>query len=87
MAQVEKASFNPADFTELVDRGLPKSWKCPHCGSRNSFDEYAEEILMTYSKVLRHCERCGYVHMWQLRLTDGFKKKVVETLLGGIENE
>lgn len=69
------------DVTELVDKGLPKSWKCPHCGKRNKMDEFAEELLLRYFKVFRHCEQCGYVHMWELTLTENFKKEVVTFLV------
>ena len=69
------------DVTELVDKGLQKSWKCPHCGKRNKMDEFAEELLLRYFKVFRHCEQCGYVHMWELTLTENFKKEVVTFLV------
>ena len=74
------------DVTELKDRGLPKSWKCPHCGKRNKMDEFAEELLMRYFKVFRHCEDCGYVHMWELTLTENFKNEVVQYLLQEMRN-
>lgn len=81
MAQIKSGDVNPVDVTKLIDRGLSKSWQCPHCGKRNKMDKVAEELLMRYFKVLRHCERCGYVHMWELTLTDEFKKKVMSMLL------
>lgn len=31
-------------------------------------------------KLIRHCEKCGYLHFWELKLTEDFKKKVVEQL-------
>lgn len=85
MAEIKSGTIDEIidrrDVTELKDRGLPKSWKCPHCGKRNKMDEFAEELLMRYFKVFRHCENCGYVHMWELTLTENFKNEVVQYLL------
>lgn len=90
MAWLQSEDIDPMDVTQLTDRGLPKSWKCPHCGKRNKFDDFAEELLMRYFKVFRHCENCGYVHMWELTLTENFKNEVVQFLLHemrGTEND
>ena len=78
---MEMAQIDPLDYTELTDRGLPKTWECPHCGRVNKMDDFAEELLMRYFKVLRHCPTCGYVHCWELRLTEEFKHEVVAFLL------
>lgn len=75
--------MNKIDETVLTDRGLPKSWTCPHCGKRNRMGRYKEEELLEFFKTMQHCDRCGYVHLWTLKLTEGFKKKVVEMLLMG----
>ena len=42
----------------------------------------ADEILMEHGKYLEHCG-CGYVHIWYLKLTDGFKQRVVDMLMEG----
>ncbi len=69
------------DETILVDKGMPKTWTCPHCKKRQKIGIYKEEELMEFGKTLQHCDHCGYVHIWKLKLTDDFKKKVVEMLL------
>jgi hypothetical protein len=60
---------------------LPAYWKCPHCGAISRLDEEAVEILIRHFKVIRHCGRCGHLHIWIFRLTEDFKEKVVEYLL------
>ena len=82
MAEIERSIINSVDVTVLVDRTIPKSWTCPHCGKRQKTGAYAEEILMEHFKYLEHCGNCGYVHAWELKLTDDFKRKVVEYLTG-----
>ena len=62
---------------------LPAHWKCPHCGAVSRLDEEAVEILIKHFKVIRHCRRCSHLHIWKFRLTEDFKKKVVEYLLNG----
>ena len=68
------------DHTVIVNGGLPKSWKCPHCGKRQTFTKLDDETFITYMKFIRHCEKCGYLHFWELKLTEDFKKQVVEQL-------
>lgn len=68
------------DETVIVNGTLPKSWKCPHCGKRQSFAITDDEIFMSYMKLIRNCEKCGYLHFWKLELTEDFKKQVVEQL-------
>lgn len=68
------------DETILVNKSLPKSWTCPHCGKRNSMGKYKEEEFIEFFKTMQHCEKCGYVHIWFLKLTEDFKKKVVDYL-------
>ena len=80
MADVERATINRADVTVLTDKTIPKSWTCPHCGKRQKTGKYAEETLLEHFKYLEHCVHCGYVHAWELRLTDDFKRKVLEYL-------
>ena len=87
MAEIKSGDVNPVDVTKLIDRGLPKTWKCPHCEKRNRMDEFAEELLMRYFKVFRHCEYCGYVHMWELTLTENFKNEVVQYLVQEIRKD
>lgn len=70
------------DETILVNTGLPKTWTCPHCRKRNKMDPFAEEILMEHFKVIRQCGQCGYLHVWKLKLTDDFKRKVVDMIVG-----
>lgn len=74
---------NSVDHTVLKDRTMPKSWKCPHCGKRNKTGQYADEILLEHFKYLQHCG-CGYVHSWELELSDDFKKQVVDMLMGAM---
>ena len=71
------------DETVLIDKGLPKTWTCPHCGKRNRMGRDKEEELFEFFKTMQHCDKCGYVHLWTLKLTDGFKRQVVDMLTGG----
>lgn len=75
------------DETEIVNGTLPKSWKCPHCGKRNQMGRYKEEEFMEFFKTMQHCDRCGYVHLWTLKLTEDFKRKVLGMLLEGAEQD
>ena len=77
---VTMKDINTVDKTVLVDRGLPKSWTCPHCGKRNRMGRYKEEEFIEFFKTMQHCEKCGYVHIWFLKLTEDFKKNVVDYL-------
>jgi hypothetical protein len=54
---------------------MPKKWKCPHCGRENKTSIYADECLLENFKYLEHCW-CGYVHCWELKLTEEFKKNL-----------
>lgn len=89
MSRIERITMeqleNSIDHTWLENKLMPKKWKCPHCGRRNTTGRYADEILMEHFKYLEHCG-CGYVHCWELRLTDDFKRQVVDYLTGG-QNE
>lgn len=58
-------------------------WKCPHCGKRNRMGKYKEEEFIEFGKTMQHCDRCSYVHLWKLELSEGFKKKVIDMLLTG----
>lgn len=62
---------------------LTVKWKCPHCGAVSRLDKEAVEILIRHFKVIRQCGRCGHLHIWIFRLTEDFKKRVVEYLLNG----
>ena len=68
------------DETIVVNKRLPKSWTCPHCGKRNLMGKYKEEEFIEFFKTMQQCEKCGYVHIWFLKLTEDFKKKVVDYL-------
>lgn len=74
---------NSIDVTHLVNKGMPKTWTCPHCGKRDRIGRYKEEELIQFGKTLQHCGRCGYVHCWELELTEDFKRSVVDMLLSG----
>lgn len=82
MSEVRIGLTTPQDETHLIDQCMPKTWRCPHCGRRNKSGMYADEILMEHGKYLEHCG-CGYVHIWYLKLTDGFKQRVVDMLMEG----
>lgn len=69
------------DETTLVNRTLPKTWTCPHCGKRNRMDPYTEEIFLEFFQVLRQCPACGFLHIWRLELTEEFKQKTIDLLL------
>ena len=69
------------DETRIIDGTLPKRWKCPHCGKWHRMDKEAEPIFLEFFKLLRHCGQCGYVHVWTLELTDGFKRNVVSMMM------
>lgn len=75
------------DRTILVNSLLPKTWKCPHCGKRQTFAEHDDGILLQYGRFIRHCENCGYLHSWELQLTDDFKRKVAETVVSWAERK
>ena len=91
MARIESGSLDelidPIDETILVDRLMPKSWKCPRCKRKNTTGKYANAILVENFKYLEHCDGCCAVHAWHLELTDQFKRGVVNMLLGGGERE
>lgn len=80
---MEKARINDIDRTVLKDRLMPKSWTCPHCKTRQRTGEVADELLIEYGKYLQHCRLCMYVHIWELELSDEFKKQVVDKLVKG----
>lgn len=83
MSEIGIAKINPIDVTTLINEGLPKTWRCPHCGKRNQIGKYKEEELLEFFKTMQHCGQCGYIHLWELKLTDDFKRKVVDMLLKG----
>ncbi len=83
----KKAKEQSIDETHLIDRTMPKSWRCPHCLKRNKSGEYADECLLEHGMYLEHCPRCGYVHTWTLDLTEKFKKEVVNNLLEWLNEE
>lgn len=83
MSRIEKVTredlVNSIDHTWLTDSLMPKKWKCPHCGRQNTTSRYADECLLENFVYLEHCG-CGYVHCWELKLTDQFKRKVIDYL-------
>lgn len=40
------------DETILVNKNLPKSWTCPHCGKRNQMGKYKEEEFIEFFKTM-----------------------------------
>lgn len=46
MSKILIAKINPIDVTTLINEGLPKSWRCPHCWKRNKTGQYKEEELL-----------------------------------------
>lgn len=83
MARIGDGTIDQIDRTILTNRIMPKRWRCPHCGKQQKTGFYADEILLENFMYLEHCVQCGYVHIWELKLTDDFKKKVVEHLTTG----
>lgn len=72
----------------ILRNTLPKEkWRCPHCGRVQTLDDQDMEILMRYMRFIRHCENCGYLHSWELQLTDDFKRKVVDMVVGWARGE
>lgn len=82
MSEIRPARIQPIDVTTLTNTGLPKSWTCPHCGKHNQMGRYKEEEFLEFFQTMQHCGQCGYVHLWELKLTDDFKSAVVEMLKG-----
>ena len=83
MTEIRRAEVKDIDRTMIVDNALPKSWKCPHCGKRQKMNPYGDETLIEFGKHIQHCGSCGYLHIWELKLTDNFKQQVIGMLLGG----
>ena len=80
----EASTMSEIDKTTIINNvELPKSWKCPHCGKRTKLDIYAQQTFEEEGKVIRQCGDCGYLHIWELKLTEDFKKAVVDMLLKG----
>lgn len=71
------------DETIIVNKSLPKAWRCPHCGKHNKFGLYSNDIFMEHFKLIDQCGHCGYLHYWELQLTDDFKKGVMDMLMNG----
>lgn len=68
------------DTTLLVDKLPPVKWKCPHCGRMNKMGPAAEDIIEEFFFYMEHCWKCGYVHRWELKLSDNFKNKVLDMI-------
>lgn len=83
MSEVRPARVQDIDRTVITNNLLPKSWKCPHCGQRQKMSPYGDETLIEFGKHIQHCGTCGYLHIWNLELTDDFKQQVVGMLIGG----
>lgn len=73
------------DETRIVNGQLPKTWICPHCHKRNKMGRYKNEEFMEFGKAFQHCDHCCYVHYWELELTEDFKRRVVDMMLGDVE--
>ncbi len=74
-------STGDIDGTKVIDRGMPKHWRCPHCKMLQTVGKEADSILMEHGKYIEHCEDCGTLHYWELELTDSFKERTVNMLL------
>ena len=83
MSEVRPAIIADIDRTVITNSILPKSWKCPHCGKRQKMNPHGDETLIEFGKHIQHCVECGYLHIWELKLTDNFKQQVIGMLLGG----
>lgn len=77
MSVISNGKTENTDRTVIIDGKLPKSWTCPHCGKRQKLNEKDNEIFMEYMRFIRHCEKCGYLHSWELHLSEEFKRKIV----------
>ena len=82
MSEVRPAIIADIDRTVITNSILPKSWKCPHCGQRQKMNPFGDETLIEFGKHIQHCKTCGYLHLWELNLTDDFKTRVVGMLAG-----
>lgn len=85
MGTIETGPCSQIDETYIKNRGMPVTWRCPHCGRRNHTGRDGTDILIRYGKYLEQCPRCGYVHIWFLKLTDDFKRGVVDMLMEGVK--
>lgn len=74
---------DPIDVTKVTNEFTKRYWKCPHCGRKQRTGAYADEILLNHGKYIEHCIGCGYLHLWELTLTDDFKRKIIELLKEG----
>jgi len=66
------------NVTHLINKLPPVKWKCPHCGKMNRTGPAAEDLIEEFFFYMEHCTKCGYVHRWELKLTDDFKTKVLD---------
>lgn len=57
--------MNDIDVTEVIDRSMPRSWRCPHCGYRNITGNVANEIFPFFEKYIAQCEKCGCLHIFR----------------------
>jgi len=64
--------------TVLKDRLPNAKWKCPHCGKINKMAPTAEEKLEDHLTYTEACHWCGYLHFWELHISDELKKKVLD---------
>ena len=78
---------NDIDVTEVKNKTMPKSWICPHCKKKNPVGMYANGILLNFGKYIEQCTKCGNLHLFRLKLTDDFKKKMLDFLKTGLEQD
>ena len=80
---MSKQGKRDIDVTHLINQDIPTEWRCPHCRKKNQTGLHASEILIEHKKYLESCDYCGYVHCWELELTDDFIQKTVNAIING----
>ncbi len=45
---------------------MKKTWRCPYCGSVNTFQEDAEDVLWNEGEFIDCCDNCLNWHMWRI---------------------
>ena len=83
--ETEPGKTKNVDETEIVNTlKLPERWRCPHCGRGNTIGPIEQDIFTEHFKVISECRYCGYLHIFTLKLTEDFKKGVVNMVKGEI---
>ena len=76
--RTRKIKMSNIDITIIQYGLLPKSFICPHCHKRNPIPEMHQEDFIRYMKHIQHCDYCGNLHFWELRLSEFFMKNVID---------